>query len=66
VEKAARDERLLALELAAEQGDAGSQYNLDCKYARGEDVVKDEAKAVRLFGQAAKQNLADAQSYLGY
>jgi TPR repeat protein len=45
-----RKVRILGLQLAAEQGDAGSQLLLAAMYAYGEGVEKNEAKAARLYG----------------
>ena len=50
---------------AAEQGDAGAQYNLGSCYAMGEGVVKDEAEAVKWLRKAAEQGHSDAQYNLG-
>jgi TPR repeat protein len=58
-------EDLKALNVATEQGDAVSQYSLCTKYAHGNDVEKDEAKAARLCEQAANQGHAQAQHNLG-
>ena len=51
---------------AAEQGDAGAQYNLGSCYAMGEGVVKDEAEAVKWLRKAAEQGHSDAQDNLGF
>jgi TPR repeat protein len=61
----AREVRLFGLRCAAEQGDAGSQFDLGWKYEHGEGVQKDETEAARLYGQAATQGHADAQKSLG-
>jgi TPR repeat protein len=62
----AREVRLSELRLAAEHGDADSQFDLGWKYAHGEGVEKDKAEAARLYGQAAKKGVAAAQCNLGY
>jgi TPR repeat protein len=51
--------RLLArLMLAVEQGDAGSQFEPGLKYAHGDGVLVDKAKAAQLYAQAAEQGHA--------
>ncbi len=52
--------------LAADQGDAGAQYNLGNMYANGEGVPQDDAEAVRWFRLAAEQGHASAQFNLGF
>ena len=56
---------LIAVRLAAEQGDAGAQYGLGYAYMFGLGVPQDAAEAVRWFGLAAEQGLAGAQWALG-
>jgi TPR repeat protein len=51
----------MGLQLAAEQGDAGSQLNLGLCYKLGKGVEKDEAKAAQLHQQAAEQRHANEQ-----
>ena len=51
--------------LAAEQGDAGAQFNLGVMHDNGRGVLKDEAEAVRWYRLAAEQGHADAQNNLG-
>ena len=51
--------------LAAEQGDANSQFNLGVMYAEGHGVPRDDAEAVRWYRLAADQGLANAQYILG-
>ena len=51
--------------MAAEQGDAGAQYNLGVRYANGEGVPEDDAEAARWYRMAAEQGDADAQYNLG-
>jgi TPR repeat protein len=50
---------------AADQGDADAQYNLGFRYANGEGVEQNYAKAVEYYQLAADQGHADAQSNLG-
>jgi hypothetical protein len=50
---------------AAEQGDAGAQYNLGLMFAKGKGVPQDYKEAVKWFTKAAEQGLADAQVNLG-
>ena len=48
--------------LAADQGDAASQYNLGIFYAQGRGgLPKDDREAARLFKLAADQGDAEAQ-----
>ena len=54
-----------SLKLAAEQGDAGAQYNLGVIYDNGRGVAQDDKEAARWFGLAAKQGHADAPFYIG-
>jgi len=49
----------------ATQGDANAQYVLGAKYAAGEGVPKDQAKAAEWFQKAAAQGDADAQYQIG-
>lgn len=53
--------RFLRLVVAAEQGDAVSQFNLGLMYDTGEDVTQDYQEAVRLYRLAAAQGVANAQ-----
>ena len=46
---------------AAEQGDAGAQFNLGCMYANGTGVKQDFVEAARLFRKAAEQGLDGAK-----
>jgi len=46
---------------AAEQGDAGAQYNLGVMYKNGQGVKQDHAEAVRWLRKAAEQGHANAQ-----
>jgi len=57
---------LVEIRLAAQAGDATSQYRLGFMYATGEGVAQDDAEAVRWYRQAADQGLADAQYLLGF
>jgi TPR repeat protein len=50
---------------AAEQGNAGAQFNLGFCYAYGQGVVKNEAEAVKWYRKAAEQGDAFAQFSLG-
>jgi len=49
----------------AEQGQAGSQYQLGLLYANGQGVTKDDAKARQWYEKAAVQGHAEAQVNLG-
>jgi len=51
---------------AAEQGNAGAQYNLGVMYRRGDGVPEDDAEAVRWYRLAAEQGYARAQYNLGF
>ena len=51
--------------MAAEQGNATAQLNLDCCYADDKGVTKDEREAVKWFRKAAEQGYAEAQFNLG-
>ena len=53
------------IQMAAEQGYAGAQYNLGLMYAQGEGVPEDDAEAVRWYQMAAEQGQAGAQFNLG-
>ena len=48
----------------AASGDAGSQYGLGMMYGNGFGVAKDDALALKWYGQAADQGHADAQCNL--
>ena len=48
------------LEAAAERGDADAQFVLGYRYNVGEDVPRNDTKAVRWFRMAAEQGLAEA------
>jgi len=54
-----------AVKAKAEKGDAESQLNLYFRYANGNGVAKDPAKAVKWLRKAADQNLPRAQCLLG-
>ncbi len=45
---------------AAEQGDAGAQFNLGVMYGGGQGVPQDYAEAVKWFRKAADQGTANA------
>jgi len=45
---------------AAEQGDAGAQFNLGMMYAEGEGIEQDNAEAVKWLRKAAEQGDEDA------
>ena len=49
---------------AAEQGDAGAQYNLSVCYRKGEGVLRDMGQAVGWLRKAAEQGHAQAQEVL--
>ena len=51
--------------LAADQGDAGAQWNLGLSYATGLGIPQDDAEAVRWYRLAADQGNATAQYNLG-
>jgi len=51
---------------AAEQGDAGAQYNLGFRYYFGKIVPEDYAEALKWFRKAAEQGYAKAQFSLGF
>ena len=55
-----------ALRLAADQGDAGAQFNLGLMYDLGRGVPQDYAQAVKWYRLAADQGYARAQSRLGF
>ena len=50
---------------AAEQGDAGAQFNLGVIYENGEGVARDDKTAAQWYKLAAEQGNADAQYNLG-
>jgi TPR repeat protein len=50
---------------AAEQGDAGAQYNLGVLYGQGDGVPKDLKQAAEWYRKAAEQGYAEAQFLLG-
>ena len=50
---------------AAEQGDAGAQFNLGVTYDRGKGVPQDYAEALRWYLKAAGQGHARAQFNVG-
>ena len=54
-----------ALRLAADQGDAGAQFNLGLMYDLGRGVPQDYAQAVKWYRLAANQGYASAQANLG-
>ena len=47
-----------AVRLAAEQGDAGAQFNLGVMYANGEGVLGNDAEAVRWYRTAEQGHAA--------
>ena len=55
-----------ALKNAADQGDAGAQFNLGVMYAKGQGVAQDYAQAVSWYRKAADQGNAGAQFNLGF
>lgn len=64
----AKDQKQAAFyyQLAAEAGHAQSIFNLALMTLRGEGgLSKDRVKAIQLLNKAAKQGLAQAQTYLG-
>ncbi len=52
-------------QLAAEQSDAGAQYNLGVMYENGQGVPQDYVEAAKWFQLAAEQGRASAQHNLG-
>jgi hypothetical protein len=50
---------------AAEQGNAGAQYNLGVMYYQGRGVPQDDAAAAKWYRLAAEQDYASAQRNLG-
>ena len=58
-------EDIASWRVAAEQGDAETQFLLGFAYWYGMRVDKDQREAVRWFRKAAEQGDADAQNYLG-
>jgi TPR repeat protein len=53
------------LQMAAAQGDAGAQFNLGEKYATGDGVPTDSARAVAWYQKSAAQGNSSAQFKLG-
>ena len=51
---------------AAEQGNAGAQFNLGVSYDNGQGVLQNHAEAVKWYRLAADQGDADAQLNLGF
>jgi hypothetical protein len=51
--------------LAAEQGDAESQFRLAVAYAQGQGLPRSEADAVKWLSSAAEKGHAGAQKTLG-
>ena len=51
--------------MAAEQGDADTQFNLGLMYTNGEGVPEDACEAAKWFRMAAEQGQAKAQFNLG-
>jgi TPR repeat protein len=49
----------------ANKGDKAAQYNLGLMYQLGQEVTKDEAKAVKWYIKSAEQGVAEAQYNLG-
>ena len=50
---------------AADQGNAGAQYNLGLMYNDGQGVTKNRKEAARWFQKAAERGFAKAQDILG-
>ena len=50
---------------AAEQGNAGAQFNLGLSYAKGLGAQQDFAEAAGWYNNAANQGFAEAQEHLG-
>ncbi|WP_397597383.1 hypothetical protein [Sphingorhabdus sp.] len=55
-----------ALTRMAKAGDPVAQYNLGVMYGRGEGVEQNYTEAVKWYGKAADQGLAEAQYNLGF
>ena len=51
--------------LAAEQGDADTQFNLGLMYANAEGVTQDYKEAINWYKLSAEQGYAAAQKNLG-
>lgn len=60
------EERLIALQKAAEQGDAKAQFELATAYFRGIDIEQDYQHAIKWYQKAAKQGMPAAQHNLGH
>src|SRR3989344_2113012 len=60
------EERSAQLQKQADSGDAGAQFDLGMRYAKGEGVPKDIVKAVEWHQKAAAQGHAKAQFALGF
>ena len=58
-------EALKWFRLAAEQGDAGAQYNLGVSYDQSQGVPQDYAEALKWYRLSAEQGNADATHNLG-
>lgn len=56
---------LASVKLAAEKGNPRAEYQLARRYAHGEGVMRDEAKAAEYLRQSADQRYAPAQAALG-
>ena len=52
------------IRLAANQGNAGAQFNLGVAYYKGQGVTRDDREAVKWFRIAAQQGDQDAQQFL--
>lgn len=59
------DEQIVALKQKAKAGDAEAQNKLGERYASGEGVRKNDAKAVKWYRKAADQGYAAGQNNLG-
>ena len=57
--------RLQSIQSAAEKGDLRAQYELALRYANGNGVPQDYAKAAEYFRKSAEQGYAPAQTGLG-
>jgi len=60
-----RAKSLTALRRLADQGDADAQWQMGVRYHNGEDVLQNDAQAVRWFLRAAEQGHVTAQATLG-
>jgi len=60
------EQRLIALQKAAEQGDAKAQFELATAYFKGIDIEQDYQQAFKWYQKAAEQGMPAAQHNLGH